>query len=128
MFKDRFCQREEGSACINCTGYDDFRYNIVPEVGPAQVSMLELKNHVSEWLGRVQAVEAVDVTSHRKPIARITAVKQQDQGGTTPLKKAMDAGLISWSCQKSNFPPPVKLNDGGPLTSDLVIEDRGEKR
>ena len=43
------------------------------EVVASQVSVRDLKTHLSEWLGRVQAGEVVEVTSHRKPIARITA-------------------------------------------------------
>jgi prevent-host-death family protein len=89
------------------------------------VSVRDLKTHLSEWLGRVKAGEVVEVTSHRKPIARITAVKQQDQTSTNPLQKAIDAGIVTWNGQKPDFPPPVKLNDGGPLISDIVIQDRG---
>lgn len=95
------------------------------EVVASQVSVRDLKTHLSEWLARAQAGEVVEVTSHRKPIARITAVKQADSGITSPLQKAIDAGVISWSGQKPVLPPPVKLNDGGPLMSDIVIEDRG---
>jgi prevent-host-death family protein len=87
--------------------------------------MRELKTHLSEWLSRVQAGEVVEVTSHRKPIAQITAVNPAEPMSTNPLQKAIGAGLISWSGQKPNLPPPVKLNDGGPLMSDIVIEHRG---
>ena len=98
---------------------------VVSEVVASQVSVRDLKTHLSEWLGRVQAGEEVEITSHRKPIARITAVKPAAPAPTSPLQKAIDAGLISWNGQKPVIPPPVKLNDGGPLMSDLVIEDRG---
>ena len=67
----------------------------------------------------------LQLTSHRKPIARITVAKPAEPTSTNPLQKAIDAGLISWRGQKPNLPPPVKLNDGGPLMSDIVIEDRG---
>jgi prevent-host-death family protein len=97
----------------------------VSEVVASQVSVRDLKTHLSQWLGRVQAGEVVEVTSHRKPIARITAVKPAEPTSTHPLQKAIDAGLISWSGQNPVIPPPVKLNDGGPLMSDIVIEDRG---
>jgi len=97
----------------------------VSEVVASQVSVRDLKTHLSEWLGRVQAGEVVEVTSHRKPIARITAVKPADSGITSPLQKAIDAGLISWNGQKPNLPPPVKLRGQGKLLSDIVIEDRG---
>jgi len=42
------------------------------DVVASQVSVRDLKTHLSEWLARAQAGEVVEVTSHRKPIARIT--------------------------------------------------------
>lgn len=95
------------------------------EVVASQVSVRDLKTHLSEWLGRVQAGEVVEVTSHRKPIARITAVDQQDQAALNPLQKAMAAGLISWNGQKPNLPPAVRLRGEGKSLSDIVMEDRG---
>jgi prevent-host-death family protein len=99
--------------------------SVVPEVVASQVSVRDLKTHLSEWLGRVQAGEEVEITSHRKPIARITAVKPVGTTPASPLQRAIDAGVISWNGQNPVIPPPVKLNDGGPLMSDIVIEDRG---
>jgi prevent-host-death family protein len=95
------------------------------EVVASQVSVRDLKTHLSEWLGRVQAGEVVEVTSHRKPIARITAVNSAESSSSSPLQKAIDAGLISWNGQKPNLPPPVKLRGKGKLLSEIVIEDRG---
>jgi antitoxin (DNA-binding transcriptional repressor) of toxin-antitoxin stability system len=73
----------------------------------------------------VQAGAVVEVTSHRKPIARITAVWQTEPVFTKPLQKAIDAGIVSWNGQKPNLLPPVKLRGKGKLMSDIVIEDRG---
>ena len=95
------------------------------EVVASQVSVRDLKTHLSKWLARAQCGEVVEVTSHRKPIARITAVKPAAPAPTCPLQKAIDAGLISWNGQKPNLPPPVKLRGQGKLLSDIVIEDRG---
>ena len=97
----------------------------VSEVVASQVSVRDLKTHLSEWLARAQSGEVVEVTSHRKPIARITAVQPADSGIRSPLQKAIDAGLISWNGEKPNLPPPVKLRGQGKLLSDIVIEDRG---
>jgi prevent-host-death family protein len=97
----------------------------VSEVVASQVSVRDLKTHLSEWLARAQSGEVVEVTSHRKPIARITALKPAASASTNPLQKAIDAGVISWNGENPVIPPPVKLNDGGPLMSDIVIEDRG---
>lgn len=66
-----------------------------PEVVASQVSVRDLKTHLSEWLGRVQAGEVLEVTSHRKPIARITAVKPAASVATDPLQKAIDAAVKS---------------------------------
>ena len=98
---------------------------IVSEVVASQVSVRDLKTHLSEWLARAQSGEVVEVTSHRKPIARITALNPAASASSNPLQKAIDAGLISWNGKNPVIPPPVKLNDGGPLMSDIVIEDRG---
>lgn len=95
------------------------------EVVASRVSVRDLKTHLSEWLARAQAGEVVEVTSHRKPIARITAVKPAKPTATNPLQKAIDAGLISWNGEKPNLPPPVKLRGKGKLLSEIVIEDRG---
>jgi prevent-host-death family protein len=97
----------------------------VADVVASQVSVRDLKTHLSEWLARVRSGEVVEVTSHRRPIARITAVKPAASAGTNPFQKAIDAGVISWNGQKPVLPPPVRLNHGGPLMSDIAIEDRG---
>jgi hypothetical protein len=72
----------------------------------------------------VQADEVVEVTSHRKPIAGLTAIKQPDSTPANPLQKAIDAGIVSWNGQKPVFPPPVKLRGERKLVSEIVMEDR----
>jgi len=95
------------------------------DVVASKVSVRDLKTHLSEWLARARSGEVVEVTSHRRPIARITAIKTAASASANPLQKAIDAGVISWNGQKPVLPPPVRLNDDGPLMSDIVIEDRG---
>ncbi|WP_158218519.1 hypothetical protein [Synechococcus sp. 1G10] len=52
-------------------------------------------------------------------------MKQPDPSSSPhPLQKAIDAGVITWNGQKPVFPPPVKLNDGGKLVSETVLEGR----
>lgn len=97
----------------------------VADVVANQVSVRDLKTHLSTWLARAQAGEVVEVTSHRKPIARITAVKSPEQGSADPLQAAIEAGVVSWNGQKPVFPAPIKLKGQGKRISDIVIEDRG---
>jgi len=96
------------------------------DVVASQVSVRELKTHLSSWLARAQSGEVVEVTSHRRPIARITAVRTADPGTTHPLQGAMNAGLVSWSGLKPAFPPPVSLSGVGKSVSEMVLEDRGQ--
>ena len=95
------------------------------DVVAMQVSVRELKTHLSAWLARAQSGEVLEVTSHRRPIARITAVRSTDPGTTHPLQAAMDAGLVSWSGQQPAFPPPIRLSGVGKSVSEMVLEDRG---
>lgn len=95
------------------------------DVVASQVSVRELKTHLSAWLARAQSGEVLEVTCHRRPIARITAVRSKGPGTTHPLQAAMDAGLVSWSGQKPAFPPPIRLSGGGKNVSEMVLEDRG---
>jgi prevent-host-death family protein len=100
--------------------------NTMADVVASQVSVRELKTHLSAWLARAQSGEVLEVTSHRRPIARITAVRTADPGTTHPLQAAIDAGLVSWSGQKPAFPPPIRLKGGGKSVSEMVLEDRGQ--
>jgi prevent-host-death family protein len=95
------------------------------DVVASQVSVRELKTHLSAWLARAQSGEVLEVTSHRRPIARITGVRATDPSTTHPLQAAMDAGLVSWSGQRPTFPPPIQLRGGGKSVSEMVLEDRG---
>ncbi|MCX5937932.1 MAG: type II toxin-antitoxin system prevent-host-death family antitoxin [Cyanobium sp. LacPavin_0920_WC12_MAG_62_9] len=97
----------------------------VADVVASRVSVRDLKTHLSEWLARAQAGEVVEVTSHRKPIAHITAVSQPNPASLGPLQEAINAGIISWNGKKPVLPPPVPLRGSGTLTSAMVLEDRG---
>ncbi|WP_255090295.1 MULTISPECIES: type II toxin-antitoxin system Phd/YefM family antitoxin [unclassified Synechococcus] len=94
------------------------------DVVAKQVSVRDLKTHLSEWLARAQAGEVVEVTSHRRPIARITGLRTAEQSSTHRLQATIDAGIVSWSGQKPVFPPPVRLSAEGKVVSEIVLEDR----
>jgi antitoxin (DNA-binding transcriptional repressor) of toxin-antitoxin stability system len=91
------------------------------DVVTTQVSVRDLKTHLSAWLSR----DIVEVTSHRKPIARITAIRSEGPADTTPLQRAMDAGILSWNGQKPVLAAPIRLQGKGMPVSAIVLEDRG---
>lgn len=95
------------------------------DVVASQVSVRDLKTHLSQWLARAQAGEVVEITSHRRPIARITAVRKPDPASSNPLERAIAAGIVSWNGRKPVFPPAVSLRGEGQRVSEIVIEDRG---
>lgn len=90
-----------------------------------QVSVRDLKAHLSQWLARVRAGEVVEVTSHRQPIARLTGLDQAGSRSLSPLQAAIDAGVVSWNGEKPQFPAPITLSGEGKPISEIVIEDRG---
>jgi len=94
------------------------------DVVTIQVSVRDLKTHLSAWLSRAQAGDVVEVTSHRKPIARITAIRPEGPAATTPLQPALDAGIVSWNGQKPVLTAPIRLQGGGMLVSAIVLDDR----
>jgi len=51
-------------------------------------------------------------------------VKPADSGITSPLQKAIDAGLISWNGEKPNLPPPVKFRGQVKLLVDQAQSDQ----
>lgn len=94
-------------------------------VPTSQVSVRELKAHLSRWLARVQAGELVEVTSHRRAIARIHGLKPPVPAAAHPLQATIDAGLVSWNGSKPVIPTPIVLKGSGKLISEIVLEDRG---
>jgi prevent-host-death family protein len=85
------------------------------------VGIKELKEHLSEILARAREGEAVEVTSHRKPIARIVGIPATPDSGLTAFAAA---GGFSWAGGKPELKPPASLSLGKPV-SEIILEDRG---
>lgn len=86
-----------------------------------QVSMREFKSHLSQYVEQAQAGQSIELTSHRKVVARIVGVPPTDCTGVARL---LAAGVASW---KEGKPAGAtfKLLKGGKLMSTMVLEDRG---
>lgn len=86
------------------------------------VAIRELKAHLSRLLALAQQGEIINVTSYRKPIARIVGLPPEaDQ----KLQGLIAAGGLSWNGQKPELQTPVTLSEGGTAVSDMVLENRG---
>lgn len=89
------------------------------------VSVAELKAHLSAYLTKARAGRAIQVTSHRRPVACITGVPEQAPAG---LARLIARGQVTpGDGQPLRLKPPIRLSADGPLVSDLVLEDRGPR-
>jgi len=86
-----------------------------------QVSVRELKARLSEYLARAQAGEGVEVTSHRRVVARIVGVPGESDVG---IARLLGSGAATWSGGKP-VGASLRLSPHGKSVSEMVVEDRG---
>lgn len=85
-----------------------------------QVSVRELKDHLSQYLHSVQKGESIIVTSHSVPLARLVPISQSKDKN---LQGLLQMEGVSWNGKKpkgNKNAPKVT----GKLASDYVKEDR----
>ena len=87
-----------------------------------RVSVSELKNHLSLYLHKIQEGKDIDVVvlSHRKPVARLSAIDQKKNSDIFCENIIIE---YEWSGKK---PKGLKhrLDLGGDIASAMVLEDR----
>jgi prevent-host-death family protein len=86
-----------------------------------QVSIRELKAHLSRYLAQARQGTALEITSHRRVVARVTGVPES---GTPALGELIARGAAQWDGQKPQG-AHIALSQGGKPVSTLVLEDRG---
>lgn len=86
-----------------------------------QVSMREFKSHLSHYIGQAQSGQLIELTSHRKVVARIVGVPSTDSTGVSCL---LAAGAATWQGGKP-VGAALRLQEHGKPVSALVLEDRG---
>lgn len=95
-----------------------------------EVSVRELKAHLSVYLRRVAAGEEVVVTSHGKPVARLTAPviapKTQEEIEAEALARLQSLPWIRPGDGKKvqGADRPIPWEPGQKTLSDMVLEDR----
>jgi len=83
--------------------------------------MQEFKSHLSQYVGQAQSGQLIELTSHRKVVARIVGVPATENAGVARL---LAAGVASWRGGKP-MGATIKLQAGGKLVSVMALEDRG---
>ena len=86
-----------------------------------QVSMQEFKSHLSRYVGQAQSGQLIELTSHRRVVARIVGVPSTASAGISNL---LTARVAVWQGGKP-IGASLKLQNQGKLPSALVLEDRG---
>lgn len=86
-----------------------------------QVSIRELKAHLSRYLAQARQGTALEITSHRRVVARMTGVPESD---TPALGNLIARGAAQWDGNKPQG-AHIALSKGGSPMSRIVLEDRG---
>ncbi len=89
-----------------------------------EVSIRELKAHLSEYVRRTGGGESVTITRRGKPVAVLTAAEPESELDRK-LQGLVAGGVLLWAGSKPRFPKRrVKLRGEGPTISQMVVEDR----
>lgn len=86
------------------------------------IAIHELKSQLSRVLAAARDGETIEVTSHRRPVARIIGIPAQEDDG---LRRLMADGALTWRGGKPRLTAPTTLVAGGTPVSGMVLEDRG---
>jgi prevent-host-death family protein len=92
----------------------------------AEVSIRELKSHLSEHLRRVSKGESITITRRGKAVGIIVPAHGEETKSLGKMRELAARGVVRWSGRKPAIPESrVKLKGTGPTMSELVIADRG---
>jgi prevent-host-death family protein len=93
-----------------------------------EVSVRELKNHLTSYLRRSEQGEQFTVTRRGKPVATLSrASAEAESPSMQAIRRLVAKGIVSWSGKK--FIPPdkrVKMQGDGPTIAEMILEDRGD--
>lgn len=89
-----------------------------------QVSIRDLRQHVSVWLREVQAGESFEVTDRGRPVAMLAPLPQ---GGE--LERLIAAGRVRPATDDFlRHGPPLPPHPGVPLPSEVLEQLRASER
>lgn len=86
-----------------------------------RVSIRELKTHLSRYLALARQGTALEITSHRRIVARVVGIPES---ATPALGSLIARGAAQWDGDKPQGAHIALSADGSPV-SRIVLEDRG---
>jgi prevent-host-death family protein len=85
-----------------------------------RVSVRDLKAHLSQYLSQAGNGELIEITSHRRVVARLSGVARAEHAG---VARMLASGAAQWAGGKPAG-AAVRLTPRGRSVSDLLLEDR----
>jgi prevent-host-death family protein len=93
-----------------------------------EISVRELKNHLSKYLRHVQAGEEVVVTSHKCVVAKLVppdrAGRLRAEDEHARVKRLKSLPWVRWSGGKPPLRPGVRVKRGGKSVAESLLADR----
>lgn len=88
------------------------------------VSVRKLKDHLSEYLRRVQNGEAVTVTDHGRPVAALVAIARKSDSPAARLAELEASGEVT-APTGTGFGRVKRSRVRGKTVSSTLLSDRG---
>jgi prevent-host-death family protein len=85
-----------------------------------QVSIAKFKSHLAYYIRQAQSGQVVELTSHRKVVARLTGVSQSDGIAASRL---VTTGIATWQGGKP-VGASLRLSEKGASISSMVLANR----
>ena len=93
-----------------------------------EISVRELKNHLSEYLRRVSAGEEVVVTSHKRVVAKLvppnTVEQAHGQGEDALIERLKSMPWVRWTGGKPQLRPGIAVKQGDKTIAESLLDDR----
>lgn len=86
-----------------------------------EVPVRDLRARLSHYLAKVREGAKLDVTLHKKPVARLMPVPEAAKAGP---RRLVALGIAQWGGGKPKG-AAIKLAPGGTAVSAMVMQDRG---
>jgi antitoxin (DNA-binding transcriptional repressor) of toxin-antitoxin stability system len=108
-----------GLACYGNKGHN-YQQITVKEV-VMKVSMQEFKSHLAQYVRETKSGNILELTSHRKVVARLVGVPQAESVG---ISRLLAAGVATWKGGKPKG-AALSLQTRHKTVSEMILEDRG---
>ena len=93
-----------------------------------EISVRELKNHLSKYLRRVQAGEEMVVTSHKRVVAKLVPPNRSgeayEQGEDALVERLKSMPWIRWAGGKPEARPGISVKKGDGTIAESLLDDR----